>query len=139
MFNDVLGDIIPVLINDQGGSTLVKLLKNSRFGGFFTVLEHTLYHPTAIWMYGKIMDLVREGIDNELDMFRGNSLNGLLNHMIAVLIFHALEDVVFKLFDQLSLLVGQNMLECLSRQRELDPSLRGTHLLDNPTAVHLQR
>ena len=54
-----------------------------------------------------------EGIDDELYVLGWHPFNSLLNHMISVLVLYAFEHVVFELFDQLRLLVGQDMFERL--------------------------
>ena len=54
-----------------------------------------------------------EGIDNELDVLSGYSFNGFLDHVVAILVLDALQHIVFKFFDQLSLLVSKDMFESL--------------------------
>lgn len=88
----------------------------------------------------KTLHCSRECIDDELYVLGGHPLNGFLNHMVSILVLDALEDVVFEFFDQLSLLVGQDMFEGLTRQTGVKQGERdGTYLLNNSTSIHLQR
>ncbi len=59
------------------------------------------------------MDLSSERMDDELYMFGGYPLDGLLDDMVTILVFDTWEDMFFKLLDQLGLLIGQNVLESL--------------------------
>ncbi len=52
-------------------------------------------------------------MDDELYMFGGYPLDGLLDDMVTILVFDTWEDMFFKLLDQLGLLIGQNVLESL--------------------------
>lgn len=52
-------------------------------------------------------------MDDELYMLGGDPLDGFLNDMITILVLDTMEDMFFKLFDQLRLLIGQNVLERL--------------------------
>jgi hypothetical protein len=64
-------------------------------------------------MCGEALNLLVEGVDDELDVLRWYSLNCFLNNMVAVLILDAFQYVVLKLFDDAGLLVNQYMLQCL--------------------------
>src|SRR5436305_9898825 len=88
------------------------------------MLKHPLNHSTTIRMCGKPVDLICESVYDELDMLRRYTLDGLLNDVIAILVFDTFEYVSFELFDHTGLLVGQNVLESL---------------LHNSAAVHLGR
>ena len=46
-----------------------------------------------------MVNLVGESIDDERNVLRGNSLDGLLDHMIPILVLDALEYLVLELFD----------------------------------------
>jgi len=59
------------------------------------------------------LDLSSERMDDELYMFGGYPLDGLLDDMVTILVFDTWEDMFFKLLDQLGLLIGQNVLESL--------------------------
>jgi hypothetical protein len=63
----------------------------------FAVLQYSLNYPAAIRMSSKNVDLASESLDDELDMFRGNSLDGFLHDVVAILIFDALKDICLKL------------------------------------------
>ena len=65
-------------------------------------------------MNRKTGDLADQRVQDELDVFGRNPFDGFLDDMITILIFDALEHFMFELLDQLRLLVGQNVLECLS-------------------------
>ena len=82
------------------------------------MLKHSLNDSAAIRMRGKPMHLPRESVDDELNVLCWYSLDCFLDDMVAVLIFDTFEDVMFKLLDQLRLLVGQNMLEGLREIRK---------------------
>src|SRR2546421_8147749 len=88
------------------------------------MLKHPLNHSTTKWMCGKSVDLICKSVYDELDMLCRHAFDGLLNDMIAILVFDTFEHVGFELFDHAGLLVGQNVLESL---------------LHNSAAVHLSR
>jgi hypothetical protein len=52
------------------------------------------------------MDLAFKSFNDELDVLCWNALDGLLDDVVAVLIFDTLQNVVLKLFHKLSLLVS---------------------------------
>ena len=79
------------------------------------VLQHALYDPTAKLVGRQLLNVTSEGVNDELDMVRGYSLESFLDHMVPVLILDAFEDVVLKLSDQLRLLVGQDVFQSLSK------------------------
>ena len=59
------------------------------------------------------MDLSDEGIIDELRVLQRNSLDCLLNHMVAVLVLDALQHMWFDLFDEAGLLIHQDVFESL--------------------------
>lgn len=77
------------------------------------MFEHTLYDTATIGMSSQALDLPGKGIDDKLDVLRGYTLDCLLDDVIAVLIFDALEDLVFQFLYQRRLLVGQDMFNGL--------------------------
>ncbi len=113
VFDDVLGHVIAVLIDDQRRRACVQFVQDGRPRGFFAVLQHALNDPTAVRVHGQAVHLTRERVDDELDVHRRHPLDGLLDHMVPVLIFDAFEHMLFEFFDQLRLLVRQNMLQRL--------------------------
>ena len=48
-------------------------------------------------------------------MFGRHSFNGFLNHVIPILILHALQHVMLKLLDELCLLISENVLKSLEK------------------------
>lgn len=73
-------------------------------------------NPTAIRMRCQNEYLSGKSANDELDMFCRDSLDSLLNDMIAVLVLDTFEHMIFQLFYQESLLVGKDMLQRLSSQ-----------------------
>ena len=80
------------------------------------MFQHTLNNPTAIRMRCQTMYLSGESVDDELDMFRRDSLDSFLNNMIPVLVLDTFEHMIFQLFYKESLLVGKDMLQRLFSQ-----------------------
>ena len=113
VLNDMLSDIVAELINNQRRGAHVQLVEDIGFGWLDAFLQHALDNPTAVGMRREMMNLAGESIDNECDVLSRDSLDGLLNDMIAVLILDAFQNLVLKLLDQGSLLVNQYMLERL--------------------------
>lgn len=142
MLDHMLRHIIPVLINDQCRRAGVEFVQDGRPGGFFAVFQHALNHSTTIRVHGQAVHLAGEGVDDELDVDRRNSLDGLLYHMVAILVFDAFEHILFEFSDQLRLLIGQNMLKGLISLAGSDTPPHAcrsfTHLLDHSTPIHLQ-
>ena len=99
MLDDVLSHVVSVLVNNQVGSTYMQFFQYVRLRRFMAILQHALNDPTAIWMRREMVNLVRESVDDKRNMLRRNSLNGLLDHMIPILILDALEYLVLELFD----------------------------------------
>lgn len=88
------------------------------------MLQNPLNNPTPVGMTRNSRNLTFERINNELHLFRRNRLNRLLYNMVPILILDATQRIPLQFFDESSLLVGKDMFQCL---------------LDNPTAVHLER
>ena len=57
--------------------------------------------------------MTRKGVDDELDMLRWHSFDGFLDYMVSILIFDAQYHVVFELFDELCLLVSEDVFKSL--------------------------
>jgi len=102
----------------------VKLLENAGLIVRFAVLKNSLNDPAAIGMGSKNVHLPPESINDKLQVLCRDTLDGLLNHMVAILIFDALHHIGFELFHELRLLVGKYMFESF---------------LNNSTPVHLHR
>lgn len=113
MFNDMLGDIVAELVDDKGSSTSVKLCKYGASRRLLAVLQHTLYDTAAVRVCRQRLDLASEGVDDELYVLSRYPLDGFLDHVIAILIFDAIYHVILELFDKLSLLIGEDVLESL--------------------------
>lgn len=79
----------------------------------FAVFQYPLDNPAAIRMSGEDMDLTSECLDDELDMFSWDSLNGFLNNVVAILVFDAFQNICLKLIDKIRLLVCKNVLQRL--------------------------
>ena len=87
------------------------------------------------------MNLVCEGIYDEGDVLRRNSLDRFLDDMVPVLIFDALEDLALHLLDQERLLVDEDMFKSLlslvpMKVRRTDFNL--SYLLHNTASIHLK-
>ena len=141
MLNDMLCHVVAVLVYDECVRAGVKFLEDGSLCLALAVLKHPLDDSTAIRMGRQAMNLTSEGIDDELDMLRWNSLDGFLNYVVAILVLDAFQDVHVELFDQSGLLVDQDMLKCLywSVMRMTGHSHRSTYLLHHPATIHLQR
>lgn len=61
------------------------------------------------------MYLPRERIDDELNVLCRDPFDCLLYDMVAILIFDALEHLMFEFLYQGRLLIGENVFECLSQ------------------------
>ena len=102
------------------------------------IFQHALYDPTAILVGRQFLNVTSEGVDDELDMFSGYSLESFLNHMVSILILDALENAVLKFPNQLRLLVGQNVFQSLRRlARSASKNPSETNLLHYTATVHL--
>lgn len=138
MLDNVLHHVVAVLVDNQRRSRGVDFLEHRSASMLLTILQHALYDPTAILVGRQFLNVTSEGVDNELNMFGGYPLESFLNHMVSILILHALENAVLKFPNQLRLLVGQNMFQSLRRLARSaieDPS--GTNLLHYTATVHL--
>lgn len=110
---DVLDDIVSELIRNEVDGAAVELGQDRLTVDFLTVLEHPLYDSTAVRVCSEPTHLPLEGIDDKLHVRRWDSLNGLLDHVVAVLIAHAFQDIILKLLDHRCLLVREDVLQCL--------------------------
>ena len=88
------------------------------------VLKDPLNHPATVRVGGEGEHLPVEGINDKLNLLRGDPLDALLDDMIAILVLDAAEDVAVELFDHSDLMVKVDLLQ---------------GLLDDPAAVHLER
>lgn len=61
------------------------------------------------------MNLVGECIEDKVNVLGFAALNGLLDNMVSVLVFDATRDIVLEFPDQSSLLVVEDVVECLFR------------------------
>jgi len=113
MLDNMLGNVIPILILYKRNSANMKLLKQRSLCSLVTVFEHTLDDTAPIGMSRQSMNLAMESFDDELDMFCWYSLNSFLNHMVAILVFHTLEDMTVQFLNEGGLLLCQYMLESL--------------------------
>ena len=79
----------------------------------FAIFQYSLENSAAIRMNGKNIDLTSEGFYDKLEVLGRDTLDGSLDNMVAILIFHALENISLEFFDELRLLIGENMFESL--------------------------
>lgn len=77
------------------------------------MFEHPLNDPTSVRVGGKTLNLLMEGIQDELDMLRRNPLDRFLDDMVAVLVPDGFQDVVLEFLHDASLLVDQDVLKSL--------------------------
>lgn len=113
MLNHVLSDIVAVLIDDERRRAPVQLLQHGRPGRLFAMFKHALDDAAAVRVRRQRMDLPRERVDDEPNVLRRYPFDGFLDHVVPVLVFDALEHVLFELLDQLRLLIDQDVLESL--------------------------
>lgn len=66
---------------------------------FLAVLQHALNDTAPVWVCSQSVNLALEGIYNKLDILRRDSLDGLLDDMIAVLVPNTAKDVALQFFD----------------------------------------
>ena len=92
----------------------MELLENSGLIVGFAVFQYPLDNSAAIRMSSKNVDLASEGLDDKLNVLGRNTFDGFLDNVIAILVFHAFENIGLKLFDKLGLLIGKNMFESLN-------------------------
>lgn len=115
VLDDMLGNVVTILILDKLERSNVKFVKDRSLGLLVAVLQHPLDHAAAVRVGCQRMHLVGEGIYDEVNVFGRNALDGFLNDMIPVLILDTLEDVALQLFNQLGLLVDEDVLESLRK------------------------
>ena len=116
----------------------MEFLQYRRSGRLFAMFEHALYDTATVRMSSQALNLSSKGIDDELDVLCRYALDSLLNDVIAVLIFDALEDLILQFLHQGGLLVGQNMFNCLYKLAwAFHAYVFGPNLLYHPTAIHL--
>lgn len=99
IFNDVLDNIVSKLVRDECCSASMQLSQDRLAVLLLAVFQHPLDDSAAIWMGGKSVHLAFEGVDDELHILRRNPLDGLLDHMVAILISDTLQDMALKLLD----------------------------------------
>ena len=115
MLDDVLSHVIAILVEDERRCRSMDLLKHRCLGMLFTVLQHTLNNPAAILISRQTVDLASERIEDKLNVLGRYPLNRFLHDMIAILVSDTFQHIMLQLFDQLGLLVGKDMFECLKQ------------------------
>ena len=116
----------------------MEFLQYRRSGRLFAMFEHALYDTATVRMSSQALNLSSKGIDDELDVLCRYALDSLLNDVIAVLIFDALEDLMFQFLHEGRLLIGQDMFNCLYELAwPFNAHVFGADLLYHPTAIHL--
>lgn len=76
----------------------------------FAIFQYPLNNSAAIRMSGENVNLTSKGLDDKLDMLSGNTLDGFLHNMVAILVFDTFENIGLKFIDELSLLIRKDML-----------------------------
>ena len=95
----VLHHVVAVLVRDERLGAGVQVGEHVGAHGVRAVLEHALHDAAAVGVRGQVLHLVRERVDDELDVLEGDALDGLLDDVVAVLVFDALLHVAVKLSD----------------------------------------
>ncbi len=70
------------------------------------IFKYPLNDTTPVRVSCKSMHLASESFNYELDVLRWNTLDGLLNDVVTILIFNTLQNIMLELLHELSLLVG---------------------------------
>lgn len=115
ILDDMLNHVVTKLVGNEFGGARVQFGQDGFAIGLLTVLQHALNDAASVWVGRQFLHLTLEGIDDELHIFGRYSLNGLLNHMVTILISYTLENTRLKLFDHGSLLISQDVFEGLWR------------------------
>ena len=76
----------------------------------FAIFQYPLDDSAAVRMSGENMNLTSESFDDKLNMLSGDTLDGFLHNMVAILIFDTFENIGLKFIDELSLLIRKDML-----------------------------
>lgn len=66
-------------------------------------------------MGSKDVDLAPEGIDHELNVLSWHTLDSLLHNVISILVLDTLKNIGLELFNELSLLIRQNVFKSLEK------------------------
>jgi hypothetical protein len=93
MLDYMLSDIIAVLIHNETGCAGVKFFENVRMSRLRAVFEKSLDDATAVGVRCQWLNLTRECVDDEANVFRGDAFNRLLNYVVAILVLDALENL----------------------------------------------
>ena len=94
---DVLHHIVAVLVHEQRLDVGVELLQDGLGLLRGAVLQDALDNPTAVGVSRECVHLTLECVNDELQATGLHRLDALLHHVVAVLIFDALEDGALKL------------------------------------------
>merc|ERR1711871_1434141 len=88
---DVLNDVVTELIFAQLKHGTEHLFQDGCGLLWRAILQNALQHTTPILIGGQLRCLAIEGLHDEVDHSSVQLLNGLLHHMIAILVFDALQ------------------------------------------------
>mmetsp|Transcript_21722 Transcript_21722/g.47599 ORF Transcript_21722/g.47599 Transcript_21722/m.47599 type:complete len:265 (-) Transcript_21722:558-1352(-) len=113
MLHHMLHHIVSILIRGQLHTTLKDLIQQRRDLHRSAVFDESLDHTAAVAMLGHARCLTKEGIHDETNAIRRKSLNALLNDMVPMLVFNALQDMALQLTDQQYLLLDGNGIQRL--------------------------
>ena len=89
----MLDHIVAVLVLDESLDVSVELLQDGRGLVPGAVLQDPLDDPAAVGVGGEVVDLPSEGVNDELEPGGLHRLDALLDHVVAVLVLHALQNV----------------------------------------------
>lgn len=136
----MLDDVVSKLVGDEGCGARMQLSQDRLPVDLLAVFQHPLDDSTAIRMRSKSVHLPLESINDKLHIVRRNSLDGFLNNVVAILISDTFQDMALKLLDHRSLLISEDMFQCLGTLARIHNWDGGRdNLLNHSTAIHLRR
>ena len=89
----------------------------------------------------QLVNLVSEGIYDEGDVLRGDSLDRLLDDVVAVLVFDAFQNLALDFLDEERLLVDEDVLKSLDGSVQMKSrrvKFNSSYLLHNTASIHLK-
>jgi len=118
----------------------VKLGKDASLRRLDARIKNALDYTAPIRVVSKSTNLSVNGVEDELHASGIETLDGLLDDMVAVLVLDTSQDMRFQFLNKLGLLIAENVLQSLSLSAWPAKIRVGeSHFLNNPAAVHLQR
>lgn len=92
----------------------MKLGKDTSLRRLDTCLKNALDDTAPIWVVGESTNLSVNGVEDELHASGVETLDGLLDNMVAVLVLNTSQDMRFQFLNKLGLLVTENVFQSLS-------------------------